>query len=121
MINCTTCGNPHPKEHYPQDIRYSSGVRARCKKCNSIQSMESYRKKVYGLEKEQYKEFLKKHKNKCDVCGGSNRLHVDHDHKTGKNRGLLCGNCNTALGLLQDDESILVKLTEYLRASLTYT
>jgi hypothetical protein len=41
-------------------------------------------------------------------------LAVDHNHITGKNRGLLCGNCNKALGLLREDPSIIKSLLKYL-------
>jgi hypothetical protein len=63
---------------------------------------------------------LEEQGGKCAVCGklnneGRRRLAVDHDHKTGKVRGLLCGNCNTALGLVKEDPEILSLLADYLR------
>jgi len=48
---------------------------------------------------------------------GSAKLVVDHDHKTNEVRGLLCHNCNRALGLLQDDVGNLQKAIEYLTKS----
>jgi hypothetical protein len=42
------------------------------------------------------------------------RLHVDHDHVTGKVRGLLCNTCNVALGALQDSEELLIKAAGYI-------
>ena len=59
--------------------------------------------------------------DKCRICGiaeesaPKGRLSVDHCHDTGKFRGLLCSNCNTAIGLLQDDISNLTAAIEYLR------
>ncbi len=55
----------------------------------------------------------------CKICdsgpvGNANRLSLDHDHETGNFRGFLCGNCNTALGLLKDNIEILNKCIEYL-------
>jgi hypothetical protein len=44
-------------------------------------------------------------------------LHFDHDHETGAFRGWICGKCNTALGLADDDPEILLKLIEYLKRS----
>lgn len=50
----------------------------------------------------------------CEVCGGSDRIVVDHNHITGKVRGSLCNGCNTALGLIGDRPTILRKLADYL-------
>jgi hypothetical protein len=58
----------------------------------------------------------------CEVCarppiGKWKQLHFDHDHATGNFRGWLCHGCNTALGLVEDNEDILLNLVEYLRRS----
>ena len=56
----------------------------------------------YGLTLEDYDNMLEQQKGVCAICGGINpsgrRLAVDHDHKTGEIRGLLCQHCNTHLG-----------------------
>ena len=51
----------------------------------------------------------------CKSPPGHKSLHIDHDHKTGKVRGLLCHGCNTAIGLMKDDVNILTKAIEYLK------
>lgn len=56
---------------------------------------------------------------KCAICGGdpkfpNRRLCVDHDHATGHFRGLLCGHCNTAIGLMKDSPEIMRKAIAYL-------
>lgn len=56
------------------------------------------RKKVYNLTEIEYQLMLKKSKGKCGICGLHRRLVIDHDHKTGKVRGLLCAHCNGCLG-----------------------
>jgi len=79
--------------------------------------------KRYGLSSSDYELMLKKQKNKCCVCkttfdekGAKNQgPHVDHCHKTDKVRGILCGSCNTALGLLHDDPSLFRSAIRYLR------
>lgn len=52
----------------------------------------------------------------CEVCGGRTKhsLHLDHDHATGKFRGWLCHNCNSALGHVKDNVETLIKLAAYL-------
>jgi hypothetical protein len=56
----------------------------------------------------------------CAICGASadsqryGKLHLDHDHKTGKVRGMLCGKCNTAIGQFQDDPDLLLHAITYL-------
>lgn len=56
--------------------------------------------------------------NKCAICGrvpGKNkRLGVDHDHNIGEIRGLLCAQCNHAIGLLQDSEGLCLSAASYL-------
>lgn len=52
---------------------------------------------------------------RCEVCGRSDvKFCIDHDHETGKVRGLLCDGCNKALGHARDDISILAGLIKYL-------
>lgn len=56
---------------------------------------------------------------RCAICAGSpvgpgRRLHVDHDHATGRVRALLCSSCNTAVGLMQDDSARLRAAADYL-------
>lgn len=59
----------------------------------------------YGLDYVTYEKMVADQAGKCAICGDETRLEVDHDHATGKVRGLLCTCCNRALGLMK--ESIL--------------
>lgn len=52
--------------------------------------------------------------DKCEVCGSISNLCIDHDHTTGKFRGVLCHSCNLALGHLHDNPEIICKLLNYL-------
>lgn len=76
----------------------------------------------YGLTPEQWQEMFEAQNGVCAIClkpetrvakGRLQRLAVDHDHDTGRVRGLLCSFCNTGIGCLQDD-------TEILRSAITY-
>lgn len=73
----------------------------------------------YKLTKEEYIEILYAQGGVCGICstvkpGRGSRLHVDHDHKTGKVRGLLCDKCNRGLGYFNDNPGILYSAYEYL-------
>lgn len=65
-----------------------------------------------------YNEILKKQENKCKICGtdncGKRGWHVDHDHKTGLVRGILCLKCNSLLGMSNDNVEILYLAIQYL-------
>jgi len=75
----------------------------------------------YGVSFDEYEAMLVAQEGRCAVCrsehagGRWKRLHVDHDHATGKVRGLLCHNCNLAIGLLRDDPDRLLRAVEYLK------
>ncbi len=69
-------------------------------------------KKRYGLSVEQYKELLERQGGKCVFCDNGGILDVDHDHKTGKVRGLLCRHHNAVIGYIERDG--LARLAEYL-------
>ena len=76
--------------------------------------------KLYGMTIEQYELRLIEQGSRCAVCPQlavhekHGVLHVDHDHKTGTIRGLLCHKCNTALGLADDSPDRLKALAAYL-------
>lgn len=75
-----------------------------------------------GCTPEQYETLLIEQGGACKICGkipghqglSDTRLNVDHDHKTGKFRGLICNRCNKALGMVDDSIEILQKMQEYL-------
>lgn len=68
----------------------------------------------YGLTPTDYAEMMRLQCGVCAVCGAPERwLHVDHDHQTGQVRALLCGNCNRALGLLNEEPERIGALAAY--------
>lgn len=87
--------------------------------------IEDYRlKAAYGISLAQYEEMLVAQDGRCKICGSDKAdsrgrsLHVDHDHLTGKVRGLLCNQCNHAIGLLQDSPERFERAASYLRGVL---
>tara|TARA_R110000868_G_scaffold385140_1_gene652886 strand:- start:207 stop:632 length:426 start_codon:yes stop_codon:yes gene_type:complete len=128
---CTRCGEDSPITNFHKKRTSSTGLDPWCKQCKSV-----YRKQYFidNQEKETIRGRLKAWKNagisisidsyrsqstqrnnKCDICAKQVvSLHVDHSHTTGKLRGLLCGSCNRALGLFQDNPDIINKAKIYL-------
>jgi hypothetical protein len=75
---------------------------------------------MYGVSIEEFKARLARQGNRCAICNSEFRKtpNVDHDHQTGKIRGLLCGGCNTGMGNLGDSSSRLRAAADYLDAAL---
>ncbi len=125
---CTKCGITKPTtEFYPKGV---TRFQSHCKSCKRIAASnfptEARRRKLlwkeYKLSTEAYNALLKSQGGKCGVCGcisggGKHKghLHVDHCHATGRIRGLLCYQCNTALGKLGDDLAGVLRFVSYLR------
>ncbi len=72
----------------------------------------------FGITLDQFNEMAKAQNNTCLICQqpevNGNRLSVDHCHKTGKIRGLLCDGCNVGLGRFKDSPELLEKARRYL-------
>lgn len=135
MKKCSKCGETKKESEF-----YSSPGRSRnvtsfrgtlssaCKKCAKQRPFSEAKKeaqwerclkKKYGITPREYHALLVEQNNTCAICGRhkssrKEKLSVDHCHETKKIRGLLCSNCNTALGLLSDDIDILASAVSYL-------
>ena len=103
---CPSCGAEVPQ-------------RGRCAPCMREYSYNT----KYGITIEDYNDMFEKQKGVCKICAlpqtnkRFNHLCVDHDHETGKVRGLLCDPCNRAIGLFKDDPRLLNKASQYLRVT----
>lgn len=73
---------------------------------------------MYGLRPGDFEKLMAFQGGKCFIChrayGKTRRLCVDHDHATGKVRGLLCKSCNTIMGRLRDDPATWSRGHDYL-------
>ena len=92
--------------------------------CSSNTYRDKYLKRTYGISLVEYNSMLEEQDYKCKICLGDGflmaghhvmKLVVDHCHETGVVRGLLCHNCNRALGLFKDDADIVSRGVEYLK------
>lgn len=132
---CASCHKVYRHEHYvanktkyvaraaaqkkadPEKARQQSNAatqRWREKKGKEFLKLDAIEKR-YGVTPEQYRQAEREQDGCCAVCGRRVPLHTDHDHKTKEFRGLVCGSCNRALGLMQDDPERLEAAARYLR------
>ena len=79
-------------------------------------------KRRYGITLDQWNEMFSEQGGCCAICNKhqselKKNLAVDHNHTTGEIRKLLCSNCNTAIGLLNEDTELLLNAIEYLRSA----
>lgn len=93
---------------------------------NSGKWRECSLKYLYGISLEEYQELSEEQNHVCAVCGNAEtatykgrikNLAVDHCHQTGEIRGLLCADCNRALGLLKDNIQTIENAANYLRGA----
>lgn len=90
-----------------------------CDKCKRARNSRRL-KSLYGITLEEYEELAAYQGWVCWICKQKETtkdgfLHVDHDHRTGKVRGLLCGQCNRGIGSLGDSIETLDRAIEYLK------
>ena len=81
------------------------------------------KKHPFKITEEEYNKLFNVQEGKCRICGRhqsvlNKRLGVDHDHVTGKIRGLLCNNCNLILGHANDNVHILTEAIKYLQDTI---
>lgn len=104
---CRVCAHEQDIEQFYRKDPRTERRSTRCKRCQ----IASQREKSLGISEAQYRQILADQHGACAICGMLESdpklqrqiLAVDHNHKTGQIRGLLCGNCNTAIGLFKDD------------------
>lgn len=91
---------------------------------NPEKAKAMYVRSDHGISMDEFQKMHDSQKGLCKVCskperaiyrGKTRSLCIDHNHKTGKIRGLLCHRCNVALGLLEDDFRIVESLLEYIK------
>jgi hypothetical protein len=123
---CSLCKNAIPAQEF------GGQSLSRCRKCNSarvkasqtesskLKAKESSLLRQYGMSLADLREMYEAHDGRCGICkiehpfSGPGSLVVDHCHDTGKVRGMLCGRCNSAIGLFKENMYNLVQAMNYL-------
>lgn len=141
---CTKCKLLVDKQSFVADPQKRDGLYSSCKSCNKVtqKNRDKYKKAAYDRQyrktlgnkkranafkvSEQYiDQLITVQGNLCAICNSAESvlnhsktavkaLAVDHDHKNGQVRGLLCQRCNQAIGLLKDSPDLLMKAAAYL-------
>lgn len=124
------------REHYHSDPAYAEATRARARKRYEQFKDDPdylarrnlyrfrYQLKQYGMTIEDYETMYEAQAGMCAICGlppSEKRLSIDHCHDTKEVRGLLCTRCNSGIGFLQHEGSLLRKAAAYLDESRTKT
>lgn len=132
MKRCNQCGIEKPVEDFYRSSRSPDGLQGYCKICDKTRRQSPKVKeakkenawrnnlKQYGITEADYEQMYERQMGICAICHKPEtdiRLAVDHDHATGKVRGLLCKRCNMAIGLLGDDPYVVMTAALYLKGS----
>lgn len=113
---CARCKTTKPVAEFSRSKKTLSGLQPRCKRCSRGYEVM----KKFGLTLEQHDAIYRHANGRCEACGSTKNLNLDHDHATGRVRGILCGKCNRALGLLRDDLVVIQGLYGYLKEQSTH-
>jgi len=129
FVHCYYCNIEKDMSLFHNDCTTTTGKSKICIACTKLKDAIWHEKnkernrankyrRIYGITIEDYEKLYKEQNNGCAICGVATdlkrRLSVDHDHITGKVRGLLCSNCNKAIGYLKDNISHLKNAIQYL-------
>lgn len=117
---CSICKNTKPAAEFYLSNTNRDGLHGWCKDCSDKRTTENARKRL-GVTPEKFEFMLKEQGGVCAICKKPDFCNkapcVDHDHKTGEVRGVLCSACNTAIGMMNDDTKILANAIIYLDLS----
>jgi hypothetical protein len=118
-VICSRCQESKPAntEFFPPHNKKRNGLDSWCRACRATYRNGINRGKFRNVISDEALLKLKAEVTQCVICGSDDKLVVDHDHKTGEVRGLLCNHCNRGLGHFRDDPMLLEFAAQYLYAS----
>lgn len=119
LLSCTRCkaDKPGTPEFFPLHNKKRNGLDSWCRECRATYRSSINRGKFRSVISDSALMDLKASITECAICGSSEPLVVDHDHSTGKIRGMLCNHCNRGLGHFRDDPMLLEFARVYLLVS----
>ncbi|WP_231367689.1 MULTISPECIES: endonuclease VII domain-containing protein [unclassified Thioalkalivibrio] len=114
---CSKCNTEKTLSEFYKKDRITGRLDSTCKACRIVEARE----RTLGVTQDEYLALYKKQEGRCGIC--ERRLYskryksfcVDHDHSTGRIRGLLCHNCNRAIGMLKDDPIALQRAIDWVK------
>jgi hypothetical protein len=130
---CSRCKTVKPFSDFNIARDKADGHKPWCRSCSSkIQKArwlaghdrDRHFRKKFGVTLAEFEQMLKDQDGRCAICGTTEpsgrisflcNFHIDHCHKAGNVRGLLCSNCNRGLGYFADNPEFLQKAIEYLK------
>lgn len=124
IVQCNYCNQEHAQSS--RQIKNNSKSREceffKPSNWSGLDREDNIMRKQYGISMKQFNELFEFQDGKCGICmtelnQNRRRTNIDHDHETGKVRGLLCSGCNTGLGQLGDNIEGLKKALYYLENS----
>ncbi len=119
---CAKCKLSKSYENFRRSKKDFDGYTCYCIQCLNLNCKERYFRIAWGLTLEELEELKSKQNYCCAICKKKpKKLHIDHNHKTGLVRELLCGECNRAIGYLYDNIEIANNLTQYLKKHSSVT
>jgi len=120
MKTCSICKQELPLSNFHKRTYASGniGYQNKCRKCSTTVRKDYYKphektRQKLKISEEQFNDLMKN--ENCQICDAElTKKCIDHCHSTNKIRGVLCNNCNTALGLVGDNVDTLHKMINYL-------
>lgn len=115
--HCRGCGEVKPHMEWHRKNSAPDGLASRCKACKAATGPAGHLRRKYGITEAERDEMIGAQGGVCCICLAAPATQVDHCHKTGRVRGVLCFNCNSGLGLLGDDPAAMNRAAEYLEGN----
>ncbi|WP_406265313.1 endonuclease VII domain-containing protein [Streptomyces sp. NBC_00191] len=114
---CPQCGEIKPHTEWERNKTSSDGWASYCRECRAQRNRDSYLRRKYGLSQAELTQLIDQQGGVCVICLAAPAEHVDHDHETGRVRGVLCFSCNAALGQFKDRPDAIRRAAAYVEGN----